>query len=76
MPSIANPEILFLFEDEIREAARRLAVLRPQRIGDDDEAIAKAMTDALNVCMAALAGAENDSAVLMLARKPDLGLKE
>lgn len=49
MPSIANPEILFLFEDEIREAARRLAVLRPQRIGDDDEAIAKAMTDALNV---------------------------
>lgn len=75
MPAIATPEIIFLFEDEVREAGRRLAALRALRAhGVDEEAIGEAMVSALNVCMAALAGAERDDACVMLVRKPDLGL--
>ena len=75
MPAIASPEILFLFEDEVREAGRRLATLRAMREGaTDDDAIGEAMVAALNVCMATLAGAERDEVVLMMVRKVDMGL--
>lgn len=75
MPAIATPEVLFLFEDEVREAGRRLAALRALRAdGADEDAVGAAMVAALNVCMAALAGAERDEACLMMVRKPDLGL--
>lgn len=75
MPAIATPEIIFLFEDEVRAAARLLAALRPLRANcDDEEVVGVAMAAALNACMAALAGAERDDACVMLARKPDLGL--
>lgn len=75
MPARSNPEVLFLFEDEIREAGRRLATLRAMRADDaEEDAIGEAMCAALNVCMAALAGAERDDACLLLVRKHDLGL--
>ncbi len=76
MPAIANPKVLFLFEDEVREAGRRLATLRALRASEstDDDAICEAMVAALNVCMAALAGAENGDACLLMVRKTDLGL--
>jgi hypothetical protein len=75
MPTTANPEVVFLFEDEVREAARRLAALREMRSRGDDDAVSYAIVSALNVCTAALAGAERDDVVLLLARKADLGLR-
>lgn len=75
MPAIATPEVIFLFEDEVREAGRRLAALRALRAdGSDEAAVGAAMVTALNVCMAALAGAELDNACLLMVRKPALGL--
>ena len=75
MTAIATPEILFLFEDEVREAGRRLARARDLRLskGPDDE-ISTALVDAIEACMAALAGTERDDVAILLARKPDLGL--
>ena len=58
MTAIATPEVLFLFDDEIREAARRLATLRAMRNAvteHTDDQIERAICDAINVCMVALA---------------------
>ena len=76
MPAQSNPHLIFLFEDEVREAGRRLATLRALRAAPvpDDDAIGAAIVDAMNVCMAALAGAELDDSSLLLVRKPDMGL--
>ncbi len=77
MNATADMHIVFLFEDEIREAARRIATLRALRAANtDDDAIVEAMVAALNVCMAALAGAEDDAACLLMVRKPDLGRRQ
>jgi uncharacterized protein (UPF0371 family) len=77
MTAITTPTVIFLFEDEVRQAARQLATLRAMRSATtehSDDEIEQAICDAINVCMAALAGAEQDDACVMLARKPDLGL--
>ena len=75
MTATAEIHVVFLFEDEVHEAGRRLATLRALRTDNTDEdAIGKAMIAALNVCMGALAGAEDDAACLLMVRKPDLGL--
>jgi hypothetical protein len=76
MPATASPEVVFLFEDEVREAARRLAALREMRSRGDDDAFSHAIVSALNVCMAALAGAERDDVCILLTRKAALGVKD
>lgn len=59
MPAKATPELVILFDDEVREAGRRLERIRALRAQDDpdDDAIGEAMADALHACMVALAGA-------------------
>ena len=75
MPAKATPELVILFDDEVREAGRRLERIRALRAQDDpdDDAIGEAMADALHACMVALAGAERDDACLLLASKAALG---
>jgi len=82
MPSSATTVVVMLFEDEVREAVRRLATLRTLLTKVDatglhavtvDE-IANALRDAMQVCTAAFAGAERDDAYLVLVRKADLGM--
>ena len=55
-----------LFEDEVRAAAKLLAgFFDPARDPTGEEAIS-----IIEACYAALQGAEDDSAVVMLGRKP------
>lgn len=76
MPATASTSLLILFEDEVRLAGRLLAKLRDLRAAanPDEDALGDAICDALNACMVALAGAEVDAAVLLLARKAELGI--
>lgn len=76
MPATATPEMVFLFEDEVREAGRRLDAVRALRADcTDEDAVGDAICAALNACMAALAGAEKDDACLLLTSKLALGLR-
>lgn len=65
-------EIVMLFEDEIRTAARailRFAEMRQN--GSDEAAVAAALADAIKASSCALQGAESENHVLIMVRKTD-----
>lgn len=75
MTSVATPIIVFLFADEVRLAAQALAAVRAIDRDDPDQqdALSAAIINALNVCFAALDGAEREDRSLMLTSKATLG---
>jgi hypothetical protein len=61
---------VILFEDEVRIAAKACAALRDMPDGTSDEEFQAAARTLLNTCVAALDGAEDDAACVLLGRKP------
>lgn len=76
MPMQSTPRLIVLFDDELRDAARRVhAAAQLRRSADvDDDAASQAIVDALHACIVALDGAEDDGAVLVLATKAAMGV--
>ena len=64
MPNAADIYLVVLFDHEIKLAAKALAALTAT--DQDAEGWPKKATDALNACVAALHGAEDDKAHLVL----------
>ena len=72
MSSTSTFNLVCLFEDEMRVAARALAELRRVEANEASttDEFEKAMVNVINACGAALLGAEADDAVLVLTRLP------
>lgn len=71
MSAKSETRITLLFDDELREAAKALRALAELH---DDAPYAEynaASLRAVNACVAALMGADDDGAILMLGRKID-----
>jgi hypothetical protein len=69
MAASASYEIVILFEDEIRLAAKALADLECAEDASDED-YERAGSNALKACFAALSGAHKPGVVLVLGRKP------
>jgi hypothetical protein len=70
MPANGSYKTTILFEDEVRAAAKACAALRDLPAGAPDEEFQAAARAALDVCIVALDGAEDDASCLLLGRKP------
>ena len=72
MPGAAKYNLLILFEDEIRAAAKLLAQAHKMYADDpgNEDANNRAMIDAICACAVALQGADDDSASILLTNKP------
>jgi hypothetical protein len=71
MPAKSNYKLVVLFEHEVRAAAKALMAFRElmtQGEVVDDEAYGKALHGQFRACEAALLGAEEDNACLVLTR--------
>lgn len=80
MPNEAQMKVIVLWEHEVRTAAKACAaaVAAGDRVENDKsdaakEAFSLAMIHALNACLGALAGAEEDGNALTLSRMPPIG---
>jgi hypothetical protein len=62
--------LIVLFEDEVRLAAKLVKALVELPQDCSDAEYSAAARDALNACIYALAGADNENASLLLGRKP------
>ena len=72
MSNRASMEIVVLFEDEVRLAAKAVAAFVALDEDAPDAEHHRASQNLLNACMVALAGADADDAVLVLGKKPNV----
>lgn len=72
MSSASTFNLVCLFEDEMRVAARALSELRRVEANEasTSDELEKALVNVLNACGAALFGADAEDAVLVLTRLP------